>query len=321
MTRTDRRNKTVAQSMHDECKDEFVKLFTQVGTHDGQTLIQESANEYCMYGSGKRYCRKMAMTATVPNRHDLVQVLKDFLKPPKPDFIEVVVEMEPEAFQGFIFAVCQARSSKQFVGARRDLSAVTKKHDGRQWGLPQNLSVHTTNPDIVRHLMTPSAQSFLNEFGDELVGLHFSDKYMGVRGSTLQDKMNAEPDSAANLPEMQQVLIMQFNLIIGQEGGLNTAKIVKAAGEFIDAVGKLRLNAQAVKDAEKGWDNYMSLLTKEDPREMERKAQEKKFQKLKEEKEKYEAMEPNNPNRLKWERQQEKKALKAKAKRGMKMMR
>ena len=272
------------------------------------------------YGSGKQFCRKMAMTVTFPPRQDLVQVLKEFLKPPKPDFIEVVVEMEPEAFDSFMFAVCQTRSSKQYIGARRDLSAVTRKYDGRQWKLPQNLAVHTTNSDIASHLLTESARSFLNEFGDALVGIHFSDKYMGVRGNTLQEKMNAEPDSEANLPPMQQVLIMQFNLTLEAEGELSPVKIVKAAGQFIESVGRARLSAQAKKDAEKGWDNYITLLNKENPRELERRSQEKKFEKLKAEKDKYEAMDYNNPARVKWEKQQEKKALKAKAKKGMKMM-
>ena len=249
-----------------------------------------------------------------------MQVLKEFLKPPKPDFIEVVVEMEPEAFDSFMFAVCQTRSSKQYIGARRDLSAVTRKYDGRQWKLPQNLAVHTTNSDIASHLLTESARSFLNEFGDALVGIHFSDKYMGVRGNTLQEKMNAEPDSEANLPPMQQVLIMQFNLTLEAEGELSPVKIVKAAGQFIESVGRARLSAQAKKDAEKGWDNYITLLNKENPRELERRSQEKKFEKLKAEKDKYEAMDYNNPARVKWEKQQEKKALKAKAKKGMKMM-
>jgi hypothetical protein len=48
------KNKGDAQKMHDECKAEFVSAFTQVGTHEGVTLIQESANEFLMYGTGKK---------------------------------------------------------------------------------------------------------------------------------------------------------------------------------------------------------------------------------------------------------------------------
>jgi hypothetical protein len=42
---------------------------------------------------------------------------------------------------------------------------------------------------------------------------------------------------------------------------------------------------------------------------------------MKDEKEKYEAMDPSNPARVKWEKQQEKKRLKDRQKRGMKTMR
>jgi hypothetical protein len=94
----------------------------------------------------------MSMMLTLPARHDLVSMAKDFLKPPKPDSIEIMVELEPEAIQGYMLAICPIKTSKFFVAARRDLAAVSKKYEARRFGLPSSLAVHTTNPDIVSHL-------------------------------------------------------------------------------------------------------------------------------------------------------------------------
>ena len=77
---------------------------------------------------------------------------------------------------------------------------------------------------------------------------------------------------------------------------------------------------QAKEGADNKWTSFVASLTKESQREVEAKAQERKFEKDKAEKEKYEAMPEGSKTRLKWEKQQEKKKLKKRNKSGKKTM-
>ena len=169
-------------------------------------------------------------------------------------------------------------------------------------------------------MLNPIAAAFLTEFKDALVGLHFSDKYMGVKGTSLQEQMAAQTADPSALPPQTQVLCMQLNVNVATEPG-RVLKIVKAMCAFIDGVGRAKLAPAAKLTAEREWTTYVESLTKEDPRTREKRAHDARFKKMKVEKGKYEAMDPSNPARVKWEKQQEKKRLKNRQKSGMKMMR
>lgn len=86
--------------------------------------------------------------------------------------------MTPEAFQGFVFAICPAKLSKIIKARKHDLNAFSKKLAGTSWGLSQSLSIMCDKPEVANQLLKRDIKDFLNNNGEYLQLLHFSDFYL-----------------------------------------------------------------------------------------------------------------------------------------------
>jgi len=304
-------NYKIAQFMETEMKDVMLENFSQTVDSAGESLIVESPFEYAMYGSGRKHCRRMTVFATLPERQNLMKVLQNFMQPTEPDIIEISIEMTPEAFQGFVFAICPAKLSKIIKARKHDLNAFSKKLAGTSWGLSQSLSIMCDKPEVANQLLKRDIKDFLNNNGEYLQLLHFSDFYLKPDESPYNQDTPAERLTKA-VDNRQHMLYMRFQLYIGQADCPDLKELAKTAVNFIDAVANIQLSPADKKEAERKREQFTANITRESPKEKERKAMERKFELAKKEKERYEAMPEGDPARVRWERQQEKKRLKKK---------
>eukprot|EP00040_Diaphanoeca_grandis_P023305 m.126577 g.126577 ORF g.126577 m.126577 type:complete len:448 (+) comp29210_c0_seq1:71-1414(+) len=314
------KNGHTAQAWYDECKDLMTESFAEVGLQK-EALIMESANEYVLYGTGRKNCRSMCAKLTLPMHHDLVTVVQTFSLPPKSDEIHITFELKQELVQGFVFAIVRTKQAKRIKEDYADLDQLAKTYKGSHWNLPAEFSVFTDCPDVVPLILTTELKEFFANFKDELQSLHYSDFFMGKR---VVDPLDPTVEVATKDPtKAKPNLTMHFKVASsGQENSLEQKKLVmNGAIGFLDAVTGASLSEQVKKQLEKKRADYKEKFYRKDPQEIKQEAIDKRRDEERKEKERYDAMEADHPSRIAYEKKMEKKNQRKEksknAKRGM----
>lgn len=293
------KNSAAAARWHDECKELLVANFAEIGIPaQSLTLIQESANEYVLYGTGRRTCRSMTAKMTYPKRHNLFELLQNLLTAPAADFMTVVYDLKPEYTNNFIFAITPSRLAKKFKAEYEDLAYMTQTFNGSTWGLPQELSILTDCPSVVPELLTNEFVKFLSTHKHQVQLLHYSDFFMGQRQPFAFDALNESyGDPATAKPTLQ----LQFKFIAGT-GATDSAATRNGAlaGSivFVDMLAKVTLTSTAKKESAKKRQAYIDNYAKEDPEVVKQRLEDQKIERLKATRERYQAMDEKNPARI-----------------------
>lgn len=243
----------------------------------------------------------------------------NIMKLPEPDQFQFFFDLDVESMQGFIFAVAPTRLAKKYKSDLEDLSQLTKTYNGKSFGLPDSVSVFTDTPDIVGMVLSDHAIKFITDNQDHLDLVHYSDFFMGepswdpAEGTTELAHQNPANRSGA--------LFVRLKVQPGVADAFDANQALVASLDFLDTVSKVRLTAQVKRDNTRKRELFIESYSKEDPREIELKAQERKLEQRRLDKAKYEAMDESNPARVAYEKKMEKKNKSKKQKMGMKMVR
>merc|ERR1719272_216695 len=148
------------------------------------------------------------------------------------------------------------------------------------------LTVYTTNTTVAdTFLKDAKTAKFLDVHLDYLTAIHLSDKYMGVRSLQPPNPMTYDPEEEKKIPELRKVLSLEFTQEPGDAESPSVLQIVQLTLDLVDTICKLKLDPKAKEGADNKWTSFVASLTKESQREVEAKAQERKFEKDKAEKE------------------------------------
>ncbi|DBA01195.1 TPA: hypothetical protein N0F65_002330 [Lagenidium giganteum] len=156
-------NKAIANKWLDEADSLLQENFAYTGNTANPKigLLEEAADNFKYYCTGRRYCTRFVADLQLASRHDLLARLFYVVKP-TPDYLTIDVGLGAADMDPFIFAVS---NKLKFTGLTKlfpELLSIAKRIDSDS--VPSSLCLATDSTEILKLAMNKTMQTFLTNF-------------------------------------------------------------------------------------------------------------------------------------------------------------
>ncbi|XP_077978055.1 PAT complex subunit CCDC47-like [Glandiceps talaboti] len=272
-------------------------------------LMKESENLYALWCSGRQCCEGMLVELKFLKRQDLVSIISSYMRPTS-DQVRIVVNMNLDDMDSFIFAVANKKTALKLQKEMQDLSLYCPdKRGGEKYNLPSSLAVVSEMGEVVNAMLDSKILNCLNSYTDMFDYLHFSDQYSGV-------KINTDEGQPNKMPPTQKVLIFGFNVPGKGNPSVRDMQqlepMMKLVMHCIDKVKRFRLSKEGKTKAERVRAKVAETFLKASHSQRQEAAQARREEKRRAEKERM--MNEDDPDKQrKWEEREHRREMKRKA--------
>eukprot|EP00053_Salpingoeca_punica_P005351 m.53851 g.53851 ORF g.53851 m.53851 type:complete len:445 (-) comp13202_c0_seq1:233-1567(-) len=277
--------------------------FSHIGTREGQMLVQESASEYLVHNTGRRFCYSLAAMLNLVGRHDLINVMSNLNNRAK-DTMQLFVHMDETSMDSFVLAVVPKTQEKRIKKEFEELSFFTQPANGESYGLTNHFVVMTDSREAAEAVLTPEVKQVLDKYKNDIDCIVMSDQF----GAKADQSAATDAAAAAGL---RKVLLFRFLTPNLEEDSSPAVVFLKMALNMVDAVGRTVLPPSSKTRAKTKREEYGARSSKQTTHQARmQRAQEAKEAKMIAEKRRAEQM--SDEAYAKWEEKQQKKNLRKK---------
>jgi hypothetical protein len=259
-------------------------------------IVKRSENSFTVWCSGRVNCDSLLVHLELMKRHDMISIATNLFHP-TPDTVSFIFQLSEHDMDCIVLAVTQRKSANKLAKDYADLANYCSGiRSGERHGLPSSLSILSETYDCATAVLSGGVAKYLSSSADDLVCLHISDSYTGLKEET-------EESDTVVIKKGEKRIHLTFKM-----SGDSTGQLVFAL-KLLDHVRSIKLSREAKDKAVKNRQKVAQTQEKLQHQQRQEAAQQRKEEKLKAEKEKM-LNETDVEKARKWEEKEHKRQLK-----------